>query len=540
MQKSLDGFNLKTVSEQCLILIPQIVELLRMQSFFMASNKIKSLISNLNTIVSMWIDEEFLLILRCIMSAQEEQDYVLLADVLEGDLLPLLQRVQLEQLNQTEIEQSFFWNENLEMLGKENPNLAEELKRLDTQNTAYFVIPAINGQPTLKYGRNDGEYCLHSTVNPHREAEFFARKYVQSDCRDYYIYGMGLGHHVLAILQESKRNRVIVLERELEVIRLALQYQDFSTYLEDGRMQIVWNRSVSSLLQRVKEKKDALLLVHYPSLQLVPEGEEKAVLENYFMSMNSMLEQRKLLDENFKILQKMNLPECSGWKKHFEGKDIVIVAGGPSVDIELQALKEHQDEFAILTVGTTAGKLLEYGILPDAIVISDAQEHMYRQIEQLEIIDIPLFLLSTASADVAEHYAGDVYLVYQEGYVPAEQTAKACGYTLFQTGSSVTTLALDIAIQFQAKRIILVGTDMAYTNHQSHAGGLGRTIGEDVKLRQVESVDGTMVETANNLDIYRRWIERHIRTTAIPIYNTARGARIQGTIEKSIQDILQV
>lgn len=106
------------------------------------------------------------------------------------------------------------------------------------------------------------------------------------------------------------------------------------------------------------------------------------------------------------------------------------------------------------------------------------------------------------------------------------------------SGGSVVTLALDLAIRFGAADITLVGADMAYTGGRSHAGGLGRKIAEGMELRKVLSVTGEYIETSRNLDIYRKWIEHRIeRCKWLAVYNTASGARIKGTIEKSLCEI---
>ena len=59
-----------------------------------------------------------------------------------------------------------------------------------------------------------------------------------------------------------------------------------------------------------------------------------------------------------------------------------------------------------------------------------------------------------------------------------------------------------------------------------------------MELRKVLSVTGEYIETSRNLDIYRKWIEHRIEDVrGLVVYNTARGARIKGTIEKTLCEI---
>lgn len=108
--------------------------------------------------------------------------------------------------------------------------------------------------------------------------------------------------------------------------------------------------------------------------------------------------------------------------------------------------------------------------------------------------------------------------------------AESLNAETFETGGSVTTTALDIALKFGAENIIFVGVDLAYTDGSSHAKGVGRKITSREGLRKVKSCMGTEIYTSKNLDIYRKWIERRIENvTGTVIYNTGNGAMIKGT-----------
>lgn len=156
---------------------------------------------------------------------------------------------------------------------------------------------------------------------------------------------------------------------------------------------------------------------------------------------------------------------------------------------------------------------------------------MYKQVKGLDLDDIPLIILSTGENSVVENYSGQTYIAYQKGYDKAEQAADEAGIPVFETGGSVTTTALDIALKFSAKQIIFVGVDLAYTGGISHVKGEGRQIKDFNGLRKVASCNGGEVFTSKNLDIYRKWIQRRIvNEKETTIYNTGECAFIEGTI----------
>ena len=120
---------------------------------------------------------------------------------------------------------------------------------------------------------------------------------------------MGMGYHVKALLKQSKRIKVVVLEPKLSILKCALEYLDFSTELEEGQLQILYGRQL--LKELTSMSKEDQLLIHQPSLEIMSECAEKQALENYFVSFNSINEQKRDLDNNFFLWQKTGLSEAN-------------------------------------------------------------------------------------------------------------------------------------------------------------------------------------------------------------------------------------
>lgn len=87
------------------------------------------------------------------------------------------------------------------------------------------------------------------------------------------------------------------------------------------------------------------------------------------------------------------------------------MAAGPSLDDNLEFLRENQGKKTIIAVGTVFRKLLENKIVPDMAAVLDPQERTYKQIEGLEDKKVPMLLAVTAYWKFAANYKGDKYLV---------------------------------------------------------------------------------------------------------------------------------
>ena len=535
-------------NQQSIKLSYEIAESFRKQNFYIATSKLTKLLGNLDTVAGYIFSQEdyksladeLQLILPALLDAQDNCDYVLQADIIEGDLLPLLQKIQIAFQERDLVQVPDFFEQNMNSLKEYDFGLYKLLNKenlIEGKNSLLSdkltLSLAINGQPTAQAFANGQSFYLYSSVNPEREASLLADSLKQAE--EYMVFGMELGYHVLELLNRHQSARVHVFESNIYLLHMAFTYIDWTTYIANGRMRVVYNddlkQLVSELSGRFAEMKNAELLVHYPAIKMIEDAQIRQLLEDFFVTTSSMREQGGLLDSNFEVISKLNLPECDELKDIFKDKAVVIVGAGPSVDSQLDRLRKYRDKITVFATGHIIRRLVNEGIIPDAVIITDPQPLMYKQIDGVNLKGIPMILLSTASSSVIDYYNGSIYVAYQSGYELAEIKAKEIGATLFETGGSVTTTALDIALRFGAGKIIFVGVDLAYTGGYSHASGEGRRIENTDGLRQVRSNTGDMVYTSKNLDIYRKWIERRIEGVMdTKFYNTGEGAGIKGTV----------
>lgn len=538
--------NIYDLNQQCLLWIPQIVNNFRKQSFFTGSCIMRNLISALDVLtekLEILHETDFISILQAILQAQENRDYILLSDILECDLLPCLQNIQIKMQGEETQKAPDYWEKNMTELQEHAEDEYQELyKTLSSapisSSDRYKQMFAINGQPTVKVKCQNKEILIHSSVNPGYQSQVWAEDVLKEIGREYVIYGMGLGYHIQALLKADDVCKVIVLENSIELLTEAFRDLDWVNYIKQKRVRIFYNSNAIKLMEKFSAWISGReFCIYYPSLCITEEESVRERLEDFFVSVNSMREQAHLLEENFYKINRMELPECSILKSCFKKRTIAIVGGGPSLDEQIDDMKKYREQMKIWSVGTAARKLINEGIIPDLIVIEDAQENMYKQVCNLPTEHIPLLLLSTASAQILDYYKGQSYVAYQKGYDLAEKRAQELGVQTYQTGGSVTTLALDVALRFGADKIILIGVDLAYTDNRSHASGMGYEIKEGKEYRMVTSTDGRQIKTSRNLDIYRKWIEHRIVEENIPILNTGRGAQIAGTQTVVIQEL---
>ncbi len=435
-------------------------------------------------------------LLAQMMEALDAEDLVLVADLLEEGLLPLLQ----------------------DMADSTDPFVSGH----------YSVEPTSSGLLTAKH-LPSGLY-LHSNVNPMEEAALLVERSFDPAKGRYAVWGMGLGYHVARLYEAAAGAICItVFEEDAELIELAKRYGALSQ-LPVGSVTCVADPSGTQFAGYVAQA-DVGILIHAPSVKKIQNAGLKNALMEFFPKWNSGIQLCSMLAVNFRSNLKhctRNVDEIEG---HLCGKGAVVVAAGPSLDHTIGFLREACGDKVIMAVGTVWKKLLDLGIVPDYAVVIDAQPRTFGQMTGLSDIRVPLIVDSTACWQFAANYRGEKYIAYQKGYDDAERMAEASGYRLYETGGSVTTLALEIVLRLGAREVWLAGADFAYPGGLSHADGtMDRKKRDTSGMMPVRSVDGGIVYSDNLFIVYRKWMENKIRQyPEVAVHNLSDcGAYIEG------------
>lgn len=474
-------------------------------------------------------------ILGGLLSAQENKDYVLLADLYELQILPLLYQMQeyIIANEQDEYDQEMY-NINIVALEENNKELTWILKKqnktLEDLSKEYHIEYTSCGLKTLSVDVYNKTFYLHSNKNAISEAFTLAISWYQEEKSEYIVYGLGLGYHIAELAELDNGIRIDVYESDINIIRLACAYADINSIARNPNIHIYYDPKFEKFSKRLANINDETeFVIHYPSLCTIKNLTLREKLETYFIQYSSMKNQSRLLKANFRENILNYEDTVDSLRNKWKGKDLYIVAAGPSLDKNYLKLKEAGENSVILATGTVFRKLLNAGINPDYVIVSDANPRVYAQISGLEECKIPILFLSTAHKGYAQNYQGKKYLICQKNYPEAEKFAEEHGYNLYNTGGSVSTIALDLGIQFGCKRIIFLGLDLGYTNNLVHASGTSkRELASTEGLKQVADINGKLIYTTKTLDIYRRWIEDRIKDVKdIEIIDATEGGALK-------------
>ncbi|MBU5477773.1 DUF115 domain-containing protein [Eubacterium sp. MSJ-13] len=505
----------------------------------------------------------------CIVSLcndEEQKELNDLQKICGREFVKKLSEIEICLLENNEWQLYDYFEKNMQILAEiSNPDsryLYSQLKAAE-EHTAekYELSYTATGNLSLAVcSESDTKINICSSGNPWQEALMYCRAFKNQSAKDndIIIIGFGMGYHIQCMADMYPQSSITVLEGDIGQLRIAFNYRDLSGPLSNNNIHIVYCKTVGDYAEQLKKveiseqdptEKNTILKVWKPSVRSILDKKLRDVIENYQLISDSIEKQGKLLDENFSKNISLHDETVDKIKGDIYEKNVIIIAGGPSLDDNIELLrkicndmlyKSIRKSVRIICVGKVSKKIIAEGIMPDYIIITDAKPSTQWQLRDIKADDVPLIYISTAAANVVADYKSKRYIAYQSGVKQAEEMAKRSGTILYESGGSVTTLAIDIAIRLGAKRIVCIGTDMGYRGENTHSSGVGGQISNKNILREVEAVRGGRIFTSKTLDIYRRWIEKRIeKEVGVDFVNSSMGAKIRGMRDIYFSEVIK-
>lgn len=228
-------------------------------------------------------------------------------------------------------------------------------------------------------------------------------------------------------------------------------------------------------------------------------------------------------------------------------KDIpaIVVAAGPSLDKNVQQLKNAKGKAFIIAVDTALRPLIRNGIVPDICISIDGKK-MAKHFSEDAANDIPLICYLFSHQEILKnHRAEKIFINDLNHHIQHFLSQKGMVLPIVASGGSVANDAFSIAQMLGFKTIVLVGQDLALTDNKTHSEAT--VIGErkwtpDMfsNLLEVEGIDGKSILTKPEYKLYCKWFEEQIvqHPDLKVIDATEGGAMIHGTLIQTLSDTI--
>jgi len=153
----------------------------------------------------------------------------------------------------------------------------------------------------------------------------------------------------------------------------------------------------------------------------------------------------------------------------FEGVPMVIVSPGPSLDKNIDQIKEFKGRSLIVAPAQSARALTSKGIIPDIVVVADPNEMQYL-LEGVPMEQVTALILGvTCHPALYEKYADKIITFNANLGLDAWISDIFNDTTTLPAGGSVSTDALCMGVFLKCSPVILVGQDFSFAEDKQYA-----------------------------------------------------------------------
>ena len=414
---------------------------------------------------------------------------------------------------------------------------------------------------------------LTSRKNPRREANRFVESLDISENGKYILFGCGTGMVLESILERlAKNGKLIVCEPHVQLFKIFISISDRGNLFTDSRLVFIIQKDYQSFIDSLKSKLDndedstEYKFIPYPvMLEGLPDDwREFAVsIEGYLLQKQSQTYFSSLLHQNIQQnIVNIDRAQNSGWLyKLFNKRPVIVVGAGASLDKILMDRHVINKNAFILSTGTAMMTLINCGIVPDGVILTDPQIVVIKQIVPYYRYKIPLFALPGVHPEIFNEYSGKYsFCLVKNDPLPDEWEEAKKRFINIETGGSVVTAAISLAVLMNSTSIALLGCDFSYPFKKTHATNtfhfrsLLNAINkfsnhemlninpEDNDIVYVDGVEGDRLLSRKNLRLYHQWTEKFIKQHPdVKFYQISEyGALIKGADIVSLKDWNQI
>ncbi|ELR6980787.1 motility associated factor glycosyltransferase family protein, partial [Campylobacter coli] len=374
-----------------------------------------------------------------------------------------------------------------------------------------------------------------------------------------FFYGFGNGILYKILLQNQALKRIIIFEKELELIFLALNFIDFSKDLSLGRLIILHHDDIN--LPKMDKVFRLIGDLFYRSYNLHIANDFYEHYKEDILKLNKL---------NMQIIKNHNLMRGNDPKDAMQGieqfvynlpqmithpsyKELlskrkgisdtaIIVSTGPSLTKQLPLLKKYASKATIFCADSSYPILAKHGIKPDYVCMLERTEitaeffnHDFGEFDQDVLFVCISWVYPQTIKYLQKNNRAFILTSRPSSFI---ENINLCPYGYVGYGPSVAHMAYEFATHLNYKNIIFIGQDLAYAeNGNSHPDDYQNSANYESQMYKhilTEAYGGKKeIKTHEVWIFFKQILEAMIIKYHITTYNcTEGGARIEGTIEK--------
>lgn len=398
------------------------------------------------------------------------------------------------------------------------------------------IMNSKENTPTLKW-KND--LLLHSAYYPSKEAVKLVKSLQISSSKIIIIYGFGFGYHIEALIRQNdcKNKVIIIVEGNMDVLKLALENRSLVSILSDDRIKLIIGISENDIIKEFYGEMKLLsdetidFIIHEPSFKILNKSWKKIyqLFENKYMDQSSKYFHINDVKNNIKsnLDEFIYDPGVDQIFNQLPKAGALIVGAGPSLDYEIMKIKELSQRMYVFSSDTALETLIQEKINVDFVLSIDPQSDTQNHFRNVNPNQSILIYFPSSHYQTVQKFKGRRIAAIQHAhsvYSILEPVLKNKGITY--SGHSVSCVLLDMTAQYGFNPIVICGVDGGFplgdiystqilkkkiSNHGVNRFLTFETLGIKRVLNEfdeyIEADNGSYIPTKTNLRRYMKELE---------------------------------
>jgi len=465
-----------------------------------------------------------------------------------------------------------YYKNNLELLRDYNPLLELDLLNVDTDSIEY-----LSNEDEIIFKLTDdlgNEFYTGSIYNPKYEVECFLEK-INMDNTGYLILGLSNSYLLKRLADLTIETAwTIIVEPNPKVLKKFLEIYDLSKIINEHNNRLIFiTGSIENIRKNFLLNINSLVGYYFVSPEIIrtftstrvntEQFDEifelfKDVVVNFAFNTGNDLDDTLLgiKNEIRNLPYVFNRPNLKNLKGILNGRKVICVSSGPSLDKQLPLLKKVQGKAVIICAESAFKALLAHDIEPDIVCILERGENsLHFSIEGAKIPNKTyLFGLTIIEPKIYEKWGERAIPCFKDNLTFSNELHERLGdFGKFPSGNSVAHFNLMLAEYLGAEDIILIGQDLAFSDsgeHHSKSTPYAKLnekeeekyglIPNDNDIVYLDGYFGGKVKSKKLWKQFLIWFEILLKQVQANVINsTEGGAIIKGTTNRPFLEIVK-
>jgi hypothetical protein len=367
----------------------------------------------------------------------------------------------------------YLYNKNAKQVNDEFVNSVDFSIKNTFSNLNHYLYMSTNKDIEI----NDSKFKILDKIFFNDMSEYYGvlgntssnKEYKEID--KFLFLGSLLGKHFDLIQKKINFKSCFIYEENLEIFRLSLFVSDYATLSLSSNIIF----SIMDDNNNYSNKINIFLNKTYPysnynikylKMNYIDDNIYQGVLTQLHLSNSSNYDYTKILYDTFysisKHINKYNILTTKNKIDSFSLSNnlpVLFVAAGPSLNENIDWIRNNKNSFIIVAIGATYKKLFENGIEPDIVTTTDPKleilEKSHFNTNDVKLLKNTIVIASiNTPTKILNLFNQDKLFLYE---VFENFKNKSIAYS----GVSIGEISLSILLDLNVKEIYLIGTDLS-------------------------------------------------------------------------------